>query len=56
MQVMVDKTIQVKKFSGDLEPFSIKKLQESLRNCGVKNKEIKTLVQTIGPQLYDGIS
>lgn len=46
----------VTKHSGDLEPFSIRKLQESLRNCGVKNDEIEILVQTIEPQLYDGIS
>ncbi|MGB5665826.1 MAG: ATP cone domain-containing protein [Maribacter sp.] len=46
----------VTKNSGDLEPFSIRKLNESLRNCGVKNDEIKILVETIKPQLYDGIS
>ncbi len=46
----------IKKNSGDLEPFSIKKLKESLRNCGVKSNEIASIVQIITPQLYDGIS
>ena len=46
----------VTKNSGDLEPFSIRKLKESLRNCGVENDEIEILVQTIEPQLYDGIT
>ena len=48
--------ISIKKNSGDLEPFSIKKLKESLRNCGVKNDEIESIVQSIEPQVYDGIS
>lgn len=48
--------ISIKKNSGDLELFSIKKLKESLRNCGVKNDEIESIVQNIEPQVYDGIS
>ncbi len=46
----------VTKNSGEKEPFSRGKLKESLRNCGVKNDEIEILVQTIEPQLYDGIT
>ncbi|WP_274824183.1 ATP cone domain-containing protein [Maribacter polysaccharolyticus] len=46
----------VTKSSGDAEIFSIRKIKESLRNCGVKNDEAEILVKTIEPQLYDGIS
>jgi len=48
--------VNIKKNSGDVEPFSIKKLKESLTNCGVKNDEIDSIVQIIEPQVYDGIS
>ena len=48
--------VNIKKNSGDLEPFSIEKLKESLTNCGVKNDEIDNIVQIIEPQVYDGIS
>ena len=53
---MDEQRFNVTKNSGELEPFSIIKLKESLRNCGVKNDEIEMLVQKLEPQLYDGIS
>lgn len=48
--------VNITKNSGDLEQFSIKKLRESLMNCGVKNDEIDNIVQIIKPQIYEGIS
>ena len=53
---MNDKIFSVKKFSGDLEPFSLEKLKESLQVCGIKNHEIDMVIHTIKPLLYDGIS
>ncbi|NQW36793.1 MAG: restriction endonuclease [Flavobacteriales bacterium] len=53
---MNDKIVIVKKNSGELEPFEIQKLKESLKNSGASNEEIEKLVEVIQPELYDGIS
>ena len=53
---MNDKIFSVKKFSGDLEPFSLEKLKESLQVCGIKNHEIDMVIHAIEPLLYNGIS
>ncbi len=53
---MEEKTLHVKKYSGDLEPFSIEKLKNSLQVCGASKIEIDSVVKTVEPRLYDGIS
>ena len=53
---MDDKIFTVKKISGDLEPFSEQKLKESLKNSGASTQEIQTIVKSISPMIYDGIS
>ncbi|MDD3721883.1 MAG: restriction endonuclease [Lutibacter sp.] len=53
---MDDKTVVVKKISGDLEPFSIQKLSKSLQNSGATSQEIEKIVKAVQPELYDGIS
>ena len=53
---MDEKQITIKKSSGDLEPFSSRKLKDSLRNCGASFNEIDSIISKVTPQLYDGIS
>ena len=53
---MDNKTIYIKKFSGESEPFSIEKLQKSLQKSGASQKLIAKIIQKIQPQLYDGIT
>ena len=53
---MDEKTLLVKKYSGDLELFSIEKLKSSLQVCGVSKTDIDGVLKAIEPRLYDGIS
>ncbi len=53
---MNKKVITVKKFSGELEPFSIKKLQKSLQKSGASTEVIHKIIESIKPKLYNGIS
>lgn len=53
---MKQQTFQVKKYSGELEDFSIAKLEHSLQKCGATQEEIATVVDYIEPWIYDGIS
>ncbi len=53
---MRKKIVTIKKRSGNLEPFSIQKLEKSLKICGATKQEIKKIVTIIIPELYDGIS
>ncbi|WP_372757139.1 restriction endonuclease [Mariniflexile sp.] len=53
---MNKKIITVKKNSGELEPFEIQKLEMSLKNSGATNQEIKTIIKSIYPIIYEGIS
>ncbi|MBP8793637.1 MAG: restriction endonuclease [Lutibacter sp.] len=53
---MNNKIINVKKNSGEIEPFSIEKLKNSLKNCGTSAQEIEKIITRITPELYDGIS
>ncbi len=53
---MDKKIITVKKNSGELEPFEIQKLKKSLKRSGATNQEIQTIVKSIHPMIYDGIS
>ena len=53
---MEEKQITIKKSSGNLEPFSSRKLKDSLRNCDVSSDEIDSIISQVIPQLYDGIS
>lgn len=48
--------ITIKKNSGELEPFEIQKLEVSLKNSGATNQEIKTIIKSIYPIIYEGIS
>jgi hypothetical protein len=48
--------IDVTKASGMKEPFSLQKLRNSLLKSHVPNKEIETIIQTLLPKLYQGIS
>ncbi|NOY47869.1 MAG: restriction endonuclease [Chlorobi bacterium] len=53
---MYHKTLFIKKYSGDLEKFSFNKLKKSLQNSGASDEEINSIIETITPQLYDGIN
>ncbi len=48
--------IAVTKASGDIEPFSIKKLKSSLARAKATTNEINSIVETLLPKLYQGIS
>lgn len=53
---MYNKLITVKKNSGELEPFEIQKLKKSLKRSGAADQEIQTIVKSIHPMIYDGMS
>ncbi|PKP13424.1 MAG: ATPase [Bacteroidetes bacterium HGW-Bacteroidetes-3] len=53
---MDKKIIIVKKNSGEFEPFEMHKLEESLKKSGATDQEIKTIIKSIYPMIYDGIS
>ncbi|MGN7516088.1 MAG: ATP cone domain-containing protein [Allomuricauda sp.] len=53
---MKQETFKVKKYSGELEDFSIGKLEHSLQKCGADPKEIAAVVAHIEPWIHDGIS
>ena len=49
-------TVSVTKASGQIEPFSIKKLRHSLSRAKATPEEINSIVETMMPKLYQGIS
>ena len=51
-----EKKIAVTKASGDIEPFLINKLRNSLERAKATTDEISTIVETLLPKLYNGIS
>ena len=51
-----ESNIAVTKASGDIEPFSIKKLKSSLARAKATTDEINSIVETLLPKLYQGIS
>ncbi|MDD3723086.1 MAG: restriction endonuclease [Lutibacter sp.] len=53
---MDKKIIIVKKNSGEFEPFEMHKLEKSLKKSGATEQEIKTIIKSIYPLIYDGIS
>ena len=53
---MKEEPLSVSKNSGELEPFSLRKLKKSIRRCGATNKEAEAITHTIEPLIYDGIS
>ena len=53
---MSNKIVYIRKYSGELEEFSYKKLRNSLQKSGADNAVINLIIQKISPQLYDGIS
>ena len=48
--------LKVTKASGSIEPFLIDKLKNSLERANATTDEINTIVETILPKLYNGIS
>ncbi len=53
---MNDTPIFIKKYSGEFEQFSFHKLKKSLQKSGALNEEIDSIIESIAPQLYDGIT
>jgi len=53
---MENKIITIKKNSGELEPFSFQKLQNSLQRSGASTEVIHKIIECIKPKLYNGIS
>lgn len=53
---MNGKQLFVKKSTEEIELFSIKKLEQSLHNCGASKKELETIINKMQPYIYDGIS
>jgi hypothetical protein len=53
---MDKKIINVKKNSGELELFEIQKLKKSLKRSGATDQETRTIVKSIYPTIYNGIS
>ncbi|MCF6181714.1 ATP cone domain-containing protein [Lutibacter sp.] len=53
---MNKKVITVKKNSGELEPFSFQKLQNSLQRSGASTEVTHEIIECIKPKLYNGIS
>ena len=53
---MGNQIVTVKKNSGKLEIFEKQKLEKSLKNSGASNQEIKTIIKSIYPIIYEGIS
>jgi hypothetical protein len=49
-------TVSVTKASGQIEPFSIKKLRHSLSRAKATPEELNLIVETLLPKLYQGIS
>jgi hypothetical protein len=48
--------LQVRKASGDLEPFNAEKLRTSLKRAGAKDETIREILEQVNSNLYDGIS
>lgn len=53
---MESKIISVKKYSGEIVPFSVDKLKNSLKNSGASPQEIEKIIIAITPELYNEIS
>lgn len=52
---MENRVIRIKKFNGEIEPFKVEKLKESLRRSKASEVEIEEIVDNIMPTLYDGM-
>lgn len=52
---MENRSIEIKKFNGDIQEFDIEKLKESLRRSQTSESEINEIAANIIPILYDGI-
>ncbi|AMC11448.1 hypothetical protein Lupro_09300 [Lutibacter profundi] len=53
---MNNNVINIKKASGELEPFSFQKLRESLQTNGASIKEIDNVINCLKTKLYNGIT
>ncbi len=53
---MNDKIVYIKKYSGELEEFSYKKLRNSLQKSSADDTVINLIIKEISPQLFDGIT
>lgn len=52
---MESKSIEIKKFNGEIEDFDIEKLKTSLRRSKASESEIDEIAENILPTLYDGM-
>lgn len=53
---MNDNSVFITKYSGELEKFSFEKLKKSLQKSDASDEEVNSIIKTIVPQLYDGIT
>ncbi len=53
---MNNTSVFIKKASGELEQFSFHKLKKSLQKSDATDEVINSIIKTIRPQLYDGIT
>ena len=52
----MEKQVYIKKSNDEIELFSFEKLKRSLQSAGASNDEIETIIHSIQPTIYDGIS
>lgn len=53
---MSKKQTLIRKASGDQEPFSENKLENSLKRAGADDRAVRTIISEIKPWLYNGVS
>jgi len=53
---MEDQKIHIEKYNGNVEPFQVEKLKNSLRRSKASESEIDKIVKNIMPTLYEGIT
>jgi|SRR5690625_507407 len=53
---MEDQKIHIEKYNGNVEPFQVEKLKNSLRRSKASESEINKIVKNIMPTLYEGIT
>lgn len=52
---MEEKEVLIKKFNGEIEPFDVEKLKNSLRRSKASEEGIEKIIEAVYPILYDGI-
>jgi len=56
MTITTNTSVQVRKASGELEPFEMNKLESSLHNAGADRASINKVLQGIESWIYDGVT